>query len=255
MHAAKPKPVQSLITSPSLRITVLAPHPDDFDAIGVTLRKLNENGNPIHLAVLSSCSGVEDAFCSPPTLEVKSRTRQQEQRDSCQYFGLPAGVLEFPSLQLDSEGQPALTAANTEMLRIILQDSGADIVFLPHGHDSNAGHRQTWAMFRRAAAQLGRPLTAFYNHDPKTIALRVDAFTGFGESLASWKGELLRFHRSQQHRNLLRRGYGLDTRILDANGAMAKQLGLEEAFAEAFELERFPQTPHCQTASEAAPQT
>ena len=45
------------------RVLVLAPHPDDFDAIGVTLQYLHKQGNPIYLAVLSgSASGVLDSF-------------------------------------------------------------------------------------------------------------------------------------------------------------------------------------------------
>jgi LmbE family N-acetylglucosaminyl deacetylase len=222
-----------------LRVTVLAPHPDDFDEIGVTLRRLHANGHPIHLAVLSACSGVEDSFCSPPTPEVKTAIRQQEQRDSCRFFGLSASCLEFPNLALDAEGQPADCDANGRVFTQILNQSQADLVFLPHGNDTNAGHRQTWAMFRRTAQTLGRCVTAFYNRDPKTIAARADAVMPFDQPLADWKGELLRFHRSQHHRNLLRRGKGLDDRILEVNRRAAEQLGCPEPYAEVFEVEAF----------------
>jgi LmbE family N-acetylglucosaminyl deacetylase len=218
---------------------VLAPHPDDFDAIGVTLKRLSEAGSRLYVAVLSACSGVEDSFCSPATPENRSVIRQQEQRESCRFFGLPEQCLEFPNLLLDEQGQPADDPVNVELLRGVLERSRAEWAFLPHGNDTNAGHRQTWSMFRKAAAGLGRPLAAFYNHDPKTIALTIDAVMVFSAALAAWKGELLRFHRSQQHRNLLRRGYGLDERILQANRSMAEQLGFKHQYAEAFELETF----------------
>jgi LmbE family N-acetylglucosaminyl deacetylase len=234
-----PKPYRlDLLELPQeLRVTVLAPHPDDFDAMGATLRRLHDHGNSIHLAVLSAGSGVEDSFCPVPTPEAKTAIRQQEQRESCRFFGLPEACLEFPRLKLDAEGQPADAPENTGQMKAILERSRADLVFLPHGNDTNAGHRQTWATFRRAALGLGRPVTALYNQDPKTISLRTDAVMLFDGNWAAWKGELLRFHRSQQHRNLLRRGHGLDQRILEVNRQIAAQLGLPGQYAEAFEIE------------------
>ena len=236
----KPCRLDLLELPPDLRVTVLAPHPDDFDAIGATMRKLHENGNPIHVAVLSACSGVEDSFCPVPTLEAKAAIRKQEQRESCRFFGLSEACLEFPRLTLDAEGQPAEDPENIGVIQDIVERSRADLVFLPHGNDTNAGHRQTYAMFRQAATRLGRrPVTGFYNHDPKTISARTDALMLFNEAWAAWKGELLRFHRSQQHRNLLRRGYGLDHRILDVNRQLAARLGFPGQHAEAFEIEDF----------------
>jgi LmbE family N-acetylglucosaminyl deacetylase len=222
-----------------LVVALLAPHPDDFDAIGITMRKFHRNGNRIHLAVLSACSGVEDTFCSPPTLENKTAIRQQEQRNSCAFFGLPMEQLEFPALRLDTDGQPADVPENVTWIQGFLERTQADWVFLPHGNDTNSGHRQTWSMFRRAAALSPKPLTGWYNHDPKTIALRVDAVTVFEDEGVAWKGQLLRFHQSQHQRNLLRRGHGLDDRILEVNRRMAKELGFRNQFAEVFELEVF----------------
>ncbi|MBP1768990.1 MAG: hypothetical protein H6P98_3105, partial [Candidatus Aminicenantes bacterium] len=69
-------------------MAVLAPHPDDFDAAGVTLRLFQRNGNRVSLAVLTSgASGVEDGFCSPPARAEKARIRENEQRASCRFFG------------------------------------------------------------------------------------------------------------------------------------------------------------------------
>lgn len=241
MNFSGPKPYRFdlLDLRADLVVAVLAPHPDDFDAIGVTLRRFHENGNAIHVAVLSACSGVEDSFCSPPTLEHKAAIRQREQRESCRFFGLPPDRLEFPVLTLDADSQPADEPGNVEVIQRTLARTRPDLVFLPHGNDTNSGHRQTWAMFRRAAAGLKRPLTACYNHDPKTISLRIDAVTPFDEEAAAWKGRLLRFHQSQQHRNWLRRGHGLDERILAVNRRTAGELGFTDRWAEAFELERF----------------
>ncbi len=46
--------LQSFTFSKLLRILVLAPHPDDFDAIGVSMRNFWKNGNPLYLAVATS---------------------------------------------------------------------------------------------------------------------------------------------------------------------------------------------------------
>jgi LmbE family N-acetylglucosaminyl deacetylase len=36
---------------PTLNLVVLAPHPDDFDAIGATMKYFHGNGNRIDVAV------------------------------------------------------------------------------------------------------------------------------------------------------------------------------------------------------------
>jgi hypothetical protein len=76
-----------------------------------------------------------------------------------------------------------------------------------------------------------------------TIALRMDLYTGFDEEEAPWKAQLLRFHDSQQHRNLTTRGAGFDARILADNRQTARELGLARPFAEAFEIELYTSTP------------
>jgi hypothetical protein len=67
--------------------------------------------------------------------------------------------------------------------------------------------------------------------------MRYDVYMQFGEKEALWKGELLRFHRSQQQRNLNQRGYGMDDRILQMDRESAKSCLLEMPYAEVFELE------------------
>jgi LmbE family N-acetylglucosaminyl deacetylase len=85
-----PLPIDSLTIPKESCILVLAPHPDDFDAIGVTMRFFQVNGNPLYVTVATSgARGVEDSFCSPPTLKAKSKIREQEQVASCQFFGRP----------------------------------------------------------------------------------------------------------------------------------------------------------------------
>ena len=67
--------------------------------------------------------------------------------------------------------------------------------------------------------------------------MRADFYMPFGPDQANWKAELLRFHDSQHQRNLRTRGHGFDDRILEVNKKIARELSLEEEYAEAFELE------------------
>jgi LmbE family N-acetylglucosaminyl deacetylase len=235
-----PLPLQALALSEAVRVLVLAPHPDDFDAIGVTMRFLWDNGNPLYVAVATSgASGVEDTFCSPPTAQAKAALREQEQRASCRFFGLPTGHLAFLQLEEDEAGRPLADDVNTDRLRQHLLNARPAMVFLPHGHDTNLGHQRVYTMFRHVAREAGHPLVAFLNRDPKTIQMRCDVYLGFGEDTAAWKGALLRQHRSQHHRNLNQRGYGFDKRILRMDQQSAKACSADAPYAEAFELEFF----------------
>jgi LmbE family N-acetylglucosaminyl deacetylase len=235
-----PRPIESYTFPPALRVLVLAPHPDDFDAIGVTMRFFWENGNPLHVAVATSgWSGVEDSYCSPPTPQVKAALREDEQRASCQLFGLPETHLAFLRLQEDETGQPAENQANLERIREVVFNTRPALVFLPHGFDTNLGHQRVCAMLRRVAGAAGYPLAAFLNRDPKTIHMRGDVYLDFDEEAAAWKGELLRCHRSQHQRNLNQRGYGMDERILRVNRESAKLCAADAPYAEVFELELF----------------
>ena len=239
--AAPPVCWQDMDLPVSSRVAVVAPHSDDFDAIGVTLKWLQRRGHPIFLSVLTTANGVEDAYCTPqpPTPAVKAAIRRAEQQRSCAFFGLPSEWLEFPVVDEDAEWQPLETGRNAGIIREFLQRVKADVVFLPHANDANTGHQRTFAMIRNMATHLGRPLIACYVRDPKTIACRTDLYFGFDEAEAAWKAELLRYHDSQHQRNLRTRGHGFDVRILDINRHIARELNLSEQYAEAFELERF----------------
>ena len=235
-----PAPVASIGFSPFLRLLVLAPHPDDFDAIAITLRGFQAQGNDIHLAVMSGGSkGVQDSYASPPTRERKARLREQEQINSCSFFGLNPDRLGFLRLPEAPDGELGHDVPNSARVRQLISEISPESLFLPYGDDSNSGHRRAFDMARAAARDLGRPLLALYNKDAKTLSFRSDLYTGFDETLANWKRTLLRFHDTQQKRNIEVRGHGFDDRILGFNRELARQLGLEAPYAEAFQAELF----------------
>jgi LmbE family N-acetylglucosaminyl deacetylase len=225
-----------------MSVAVLAPHPDDFDAIGITMRFFRDNGNRIDVAVLTSGgSGVEDGFGGAFTAAAKEALREGEQKASCRFFGLPENRLTFLHLTLDEHGHPSAAAPNLERVRAYLMETQPQFVFLPHGYDTNAGHQRAYTFFRRAATEGCLSLVACLNRDPKTIAMRQDLYSVFDDEAAKWKGQLLRFHQSQHQRNLHTRGHGFDERILSVNRQTARELGADHPYAEVFELERFGQ--------------
>ena len=236
----RPAPIDSIGFSPSLRLLVLAPHPDDFDAIAITLRYLQARGNEIHLAVLSGGSkGVQDSHTKPPTWEQKARLREKEQLDSCGFFGLSPARLGFLRLPEAADGELARDSTNQARVHTLISETTPDILFLPYGNDNNTGHQRAYDMARAAARDLGRPLLGLYNKDAKTRSFRTDLYIGFDETQADWKRTLLRFHDSQQARNIEIRGHGFDERILSFNRKLAKELGLEAPYAETFQAELF----------------
>ncbi len=217
-------------------VAVLAPHPDDFDAIGVTLRRLQAAGCELRVAVLCPAwSGVQDSFCDPPTPARKAEVREAEQRASCAFFGLAPECLAFLRLEEDATGVVAELPANRARVWEYLRATAPDWLFLAHPNDTNADHRRATGWVLEMLPALARPVTAFLVRDPKTVEMRTDAYTAFGEEDARWKAELLRCHRSQHQRNLNTRGHGFDERILAVNRAIAADLSLAEPYAEAFE--------------------
>jgi LmbE family N-acetylglucosaminyl deacetylase len=245
-----PRPdVAALLSGPGLRrldrldwpaglsVAVLGPHPDDFDCVAVTLRHLTDRGARLHVAVLSAgVSGVEDSFGDAAQ---KAAVRRAEQQASCRQFGLPADALTFLPLAEDAAGEPADTPANRDLVAAWLQPIEPALVFLPHGHDQKGGHRNVAALFRGIAIAERLSITGMLNRDPKTIALRFDAAMPYGEQQAAWKAALLRCHDTQQQRNLHTRGHGFDDRILATDRRSAQELGLDQPYAEAFEVAAF----------------
>jgi LmbE family N-acetylglucosaminyl deacetylase len=230
-----PRALRDLIFPAPLAILVLAPHPDDFDAIGLTLRHLHRQGHAVEVGVLTTgASGVEDGFAGAHDAAAKSSLREAEQRESGAFFGLPAQRLHFLRLWDD----PGDEAADLARLQAWIADRPADLLFMPHGNDSNLTHRRTFQAVCAIAANLRLQTWACLNQDAKTLQMRVDLFHEFGEEEAAWKARLLRLHGSQQARNLRTRGTGFDARVLELNRRAAQALGTRLPYAEAFELMR-----------------
>ena len=102
-HQDLPQSINDIDIDSSAKVLVLAPHPDDFDAIGVTLKILHDNGNVIDLAVVTTSSGVEDSYPNCATAVYKARIREQEQRRSCEFFGLDDYRVTFLDLNNDDQ--------------------------------------------------------------------------------------------------------------------------------------------------------
>ena len=199
---------------------VLAPHPDDFEVVAVTMRHFARSGAEITLEVLSGgASGVEDAFAAG--WEAKTLAREAEQRESCAMFGLPEGKLRFHRLLEDAEGHMADIPENLSRVHDLLDSLSPDGVILPHGNDSNADHRRTFRWFLAWCETREAPPLALLAGDPKNLGMRVDLITPYDAATAAWKATLLRCHRSQHERNLRTRGIGFDERILAPERAAA----------------------------------
>jgi LmbE family N-acetylglucosaminyl deacetylase len=211
---------------------VLAPHPDDFDVVAVTLKSFADAGARLTLEVLSGgASGVEDAFATD--WEAKTAAREAEQRESCARFGLPAEALRFNRLTEDTDGYMADNPENQARVHALLDSHSPDGVILPHGNDSNADHRRTFRWFHAWREAQANPPFSLLVRDPKNLGMRVDLITPYDSAQAVWKAVLLRCHRSQHERNLRSRGTGFDERILASDRAAASPFGFTAA--ESFE--------------------
>ena len=221
-----------------MKILVLAPHPDDFDAIGLTLRKFHNSGNDIYLSVISgAASGVEDSYMADFPEQSKTEIREEEQIASCLFFGLVRENICFLHLHEDVNGDPIDDKKNFQVLSANITKISPDIIFLPHGNDTNQGHVRTYKMCKEIVGELEKSVILFLNRDPKTIEMRNDVYVVFGKKEADWKAELLRHHKSQHQRNLNQRNHGFDDRILAVNNAIASELQDNYEYAEVFEIE------------------
>jgi len=235
-----PRSILQISIPPNLCVLVLAPHPDDFDSIGVTLRYLLNNGNSINLGVARTGSGVQDSFHPGANLEDKTILRENEQRNSIRFFGLSSSNLTFFEMENDITDQLVINSANKTVLDKFIKIIRPDIIFLPHGNDTNSAHRAMYVMFREIASQFNNPIAACLNRDPKTLDIQITLYTPFGKEQAEWKCELLRYHDTQHKRNINTRGLGLDERILEVNRQIARDLDIDTEYAEGFEIEFYP---------------
>lgn len=231
--------IKELTIPADLRVLVLAPHPDDADAIGITLKFFLNNGNHIEVCVARTGSGVEDEYHPGATLADMADIREQEQKNSMHFLGLPDRCITFLSLINDDSDQVTANLENLEIINAIIHSKKPDIIFMPHGNDTNSAHRAMYSMFRQIIKHTELHITALLNRDPKTIEMRTDLYMPFDQEAAEWKAELLRIHDTQHQRNLNTRGYGFDKRILDYNRQIAGNLSLDTKYAEAFEIELF----------------
>lgn len=214
----------------------MGPHPDDFDAIGVTVRRLMDAGAVVHLAVMTTgANGVDAADYPDLDRQARAALREAEQAASCASFGLPTAHVRFLRLDDRPEGELVVDDASTRRVHQVLAEWDPGLVILPHPDDTNRAHQRTFTLVEAALQATGRPAQRLLNRDPKTRGMRTDVLVPFGDAEAAWKRRLLRHHQSQQRRNLRTRGHGLDDRILGLNAELARQAGLP-GFAEAFEL-------------------
>ena len=244
MSTGAPRTLAEVAPAAGAVVLALAPHPDDFDAVGVSMRFLHERGCAVHVAVCTrGANGVDDADCAPPTRGAKAALREAEQRASCRFFGLEWDRLRFLRLPNDPGGHAAADLANVGVVAALLREVAPALVVLPHGRDPNITHQRVYRLLRLAVPAAGPRvvasggLAALLNRDPKTTAMRTDVVTPYGQDLAAWKRDLLRHHASQQRRNIRTRGTGFDERILAMDRDTARTAGLEEPYAEAFEFE------------------
>ena len=211
----------------------LAPHPDDPDAIAVTLKLLADSGWTVHWAIVTSgWSGVQDEYCRPDPV-AKGQARMREQCESARLFGLDPHRLYFLHTGEDDEGQLAPTWVNQRAVTSLLEGLSPDLVLLPHRHDTNATHRLVYEWFAEWAQGWARPVLAMGNEDPKTQDFEPNAQVIFGEEQAQWKASLLECHRTQSARNQKTRGITFAERILGVNRCP------DGTYAERFHAERW----------------
>lgn len=222
----------------NVKIKVIAPHPDDFDAIAVSLKMFKARSFPIEVYVLSGGSkGVQDEFLDSNNWELKAKAREQEQLESTRSFGLNDEQVHFLRLSEAVDGELEDNLTNKHIFAEAITDDEPSIWCLPYGKDTNTAHQRTYKMAKELAKRFQNSVLFLCNKDAKTIEFTTHFFMEFEEEQAQWKAQLLRCHRSQQARNLNLRGYGFDQRVLVFNKETAQELKIEAPYAEAFYVE------------------
>ena len=239
LDGIRPVDLRSVRWPGKLNLLVTAPHPDDFDAIGVTLRYLADQGHDLHVLVAETGSGIDKVYGAGMTLVDRTRLRVMEQTGSFRFFGLPKERYRFLALANADDDQVADTAENRKVLEELVREIRPDMLFMPHGNDTNRAHRAIYAMMKTIAASVEWPVAMMMNSDVKTVEMKKDFYLAFDDRQAQWKSRLLRYHDSQHQRNLRDRGYGFDDRVLGLNRRTASGLGIGLPYAASFELELY----------------
>ena len=130
-------------------------------------------------------------------------------------------------------------AENRKVLEELVREIRPDMLFMPHGNDTNRAHRAMYAMMKTIAASVEWPVAMMMNSDVKTVEMKKEFYLAFDDRQAQWKSRLLRYHDSQHQRNLRDRGYGFDDRVLGLNRRTASGLGIGLPYAASFELELY----------------
>lgn len=233
---SSPTDLRSIVWPRPMTVLVTAPHPDDFDAIGVTLKYLKNHGHDIHALVAETGSGIDKVYGAGMTQEEKRQLRVREQTGSLRFFGLPDQNFRFLNLNNAPDDQVVDDEANRLFLEKLIRQIHPDLLFMPHGNDSNRAHRDMANMMKAIASKVEWPIALLFNSDVKTIGMKKDFYVGFDEADAQWKAQLLRYHDSQHQRNLRDRKYGFDDRVLMLNRKTATELGIRERYAASFEI-------------------
>ena len=127
LEGARPVDLRNVRWPGKLTLLVTAPHPDDFDAIGVTLRYLADQGHELHVLVAETGSGIDKVYGAGMTQAERTRLRVMEQTGSFRYFGLSEGSYRFLALDNAEDDQVADTAGNRQILEKIVRDIRPDI--------------------------------------------------------------------------------------------------------------------------------
>ena len=130
-EGARPVDLRNVRWPGKLTLLVTAPHPDDFDAIGVTLRYLADQGHELHVLVAETGSGIDKVYGAGMTQAERTRLRVMEQTGSFRYFGLPEGSYRFLALDNAEDDQVADTAGNRQILEKIVTCCSCRMATIP----------------------------------------------------------------------------------------------------------------------------
>jgi len=219
-----------------LSMLVLAPHPDDFDSIGVTLKYLCKSGHNLHAAIIVTGSGIDDIDGAGMSIRDREKLREREQANSLHFFGLPETDYQFLNMDNADDEQLINNEKNRRLVMEIVRQVKPDLIFMPHENDTNRAHRAMVELASQVVEKLDWPIALMLNRDNKTLDMKTDLYLAFDEEEAEWKRKLLRFHNSQQQRNLRSRGYGFDDRVLSQDRANAQELQISQPYAEVYEM-------------------